>query len=342
GYMFGSLLYSKNKLNANINLSNIYIPTRPLYYLAFTVFILFVITGGYNALAAEYSKESVSKSPIANYIFILFPAFLLSGIILEFYNLSNCLRPIHKPYMSFSKTGIIISFLTVFLILLTGSRTVPMQIILVLLGLYTLHFYSVSFPKFLIMAISGVSVLFLTVVLRGYSLGDSQFSLVDLVMDLVVNNRNSYVAIEYVHTNGVTFGKSMMGTLFAPIPFLQNLIIHVFGIDANQMGSSLIITEKTLGEVEDLGMGTNIIADLYMAFGFTGVLIFMPLLGFFISYILINARSNIYALGAYSVMLSYSIFMVRAEFFFPLRFLIWSLIIIYLSKQIYLILSKKA
>lgn len=337
-YIFGSLMYSRGNIqNTKRDIKVFYIPTRPLYYIAFILFVLFVVTGGYSALAAEYNKTAASKSAISNYILILCPAFLLSGIALDFYNLKHSIKPYKKPYLQFRKTSIIVSFLIAILIILTGSRTIPMQIILVLIGLYTLLFLPISFTKFIITAICGMTALFLLVLMRGYSLGDNQFSIIDLVMDLVVNNRNSYVAVEYVATSGVTFGKSMMGTFFAPVPFLQNLVINVFGIEANQMGSSLIITETTLGEVGDLGMGTNIIADLYMAFGSFGVVIFMGILGFFISYLLANSNSNLYSLVAYTVMLSYSIFSVRAEFFFPFRFLIWTLIIVYLAKQFYLL-----
>ncbi|NCD70742.1 O-antigen polymerase [Mucilaginibacter agri] len=330
-YITGSFLYSKPANSQSGYVSKSYVPNQHLSYFASFIFILYVLSGGYTALKGAYSGDGALGSGMANYIFIFVPAFILSAIILEFNNLQHK-NPYELKLKNIGKTTLIAAGSIVFIIISTGSRTVPMQIILLVAGLYTLFYRPVSFPKFILLIIVGMAFMFLLVLLRGYQ-QEGTFSVVDIAMDLIINNRNSYTAIEYVNKSGLTYGLSMSSSFLAPVPFLQNFVISLCGLNPFDMSSSIVITKLTLGEVGELGLGTNIIADIYMSFGSVGVIMLMSGLGFFISMMLAKATKNIYALVCYGVMMSYAVFLVRAEFFFFLRYLIWSLIIVYLSRQ---------
>jgi len=329
-YLFGSFLYIPEYKTLRKYTSNDYIPNNHLTYIAGFTFILYILTGGYAALGSAYSGSGVKAMGIASYVFIFTPAFLISTLVIEFNNI-RAKNMVEFRVKNINKVTIFITFIFILMILATGSRTLPMQMILLLMGLFTLLYRQISFSMFLILIFLGMLTMFCFVLFRGYE-QDGAFSLVDLAMDLIINNRNSYAAIEYVNINGLTYGMSMSSSLLAPVPFLQNIFINLFGMDGLEMSSSIVITKMTLGEVGELGLGTNIIADIYMSFGAAGVVVLMTSLGCFINIALIKAKSNIYALVCYGVMISYSVFLIRAEFFFFLRFLIWSLIIVYISK----------
>ncbi len=181
------------------------------------------------------------------------------------------------------------------------------------------------FQTFICLLLGGV-LMFFVVLMRSHD-GIEITSFADIVMDLVVNNRNTFIAVDYVDKNGITWGVSMLSNVVAPIPFLQQIIYNVFNLTPDMGASSLLITKLTLGNVGSLGMGTNIIADLYIAFGVGGVVIMMFVLGYFISYLLGMVKKNSYALIAYAIMISYSVYLVRAEYFFFLRSLLWCMIL---------------
>ena len=82
------------------------------------------------------------------------------------------------------------------------------------------------------------------------------------------------------------------------------------------------------------GLGTNIIADIYISFGLFGVILLMFLLGSFISYLKRHMNNNIYMFALYIIMISYSIYLVRAEFLFPIRLLVWVLTFIFVHNKI--------
>lgn len=340
-YTFGSMLITKKKdAEREISMDD-FIPNNHLSFFALLTFILYVFTGGYAALSGAYSGNEVKGSPIASYIFVFTPAFLFSAIIIEFNNIKAKGGGIFY-FKNVNPVAAFVALAFVVMILATGSRTLPMQVILLVGGLFTLFFRPVSFTRFILLVLAGMVFMFILVLARGYEQSGA-FSVTDIAMDLIINNRNSYAAIEYVRNNGLTYGLSMTASLLGPFPFMQNLLITVFGVDVLEMSSSVVITKMTLGEVGELGLGTNIIADIYMSFGAGGVILLMTGLGAFISVSLSKARSNIYALVCYAILMSYAVFLVRAEFFFFLRFLLWALAIVYISKlyRIRFVLRKK-
>lgn len=328
-YFLGSLTFRK-KENFNLKLpkSKMYNNIIPLCLISICSFVLFIISGGYAKLAGAYSGDQVESSGMASYFWAFTPAFLFCALIFQFNNLYIVNKTkIEKKVIS--KLLLIYTIIFIGLILMTGSRTFPVQIVLICGALYSLFYRPISFIKFVPLIIFGILGLFFINILRG---GGDFSNVADLVIDLVVCNRSTYVSVDYVDLNGLTYGKSMLSVLLAPIPFLQSVIFSVFNISPWEAASSLIISKISLGEEGELGFGSNIIADLYMSFGMIGVIFFMFLLGRYIAKLLYYLKSNIYALVAYGVMMSYSIFIVRSEFFFFSRYLVWSLLITFFIK----------
>lgn len=157
-------------------------------------------------------------------------------------------------------------------------------------------------------------------------------SLAELAMDLIITNHNTYVGLSIVETSGFSFGRSMLAYILGVIPFVQNIVFTITGIDPDTANSAIIITQSTLGTTEGAGTGTTIIADIYLAFGTIGVVLFMGYLGHLIRKIESSARNNIYCLTLYGVLIGMSVYLARAEFFYPAKTLFWCCILIYFVK----------
>jgi oligosaccharide repeat unit polymerase len=323
-YFSGSLSFN-NKMCSIHSKSKIYNNVSGLSIISAISFSLFIISGGYASLKGAYSGEQVQASGVASYFWAFSPAFLFCALAIQFNNLFAIDKNKFRR-KNLNKTLIIYIFTFVGLILLAGSRTYPLQIILICCALFTTFYKPISFMRFVPLVIIGIMAMFAVNIMRG---GGEISGLADVVMDLIINNRNTYMAVDYVDVNGLTFGKSMLSVVLASFPFMQTIIFSIFSINPWDASSASIITKISLGGESELGLGTNIIADLYMSFGVLGVILFMFLLGRYIAKFLFFAKSNIYALIAYTVMISYSVFIVRAEFFFFSRFLLWGLFIVF-------------
>lgn len=327
-YYIGSLSVSKKVIHRNYNfkVKN----TKSLYILALISFFGYFILGGYQRMIDLYSgNENLANDVgLASYLFILCPSLLFVGIILDFVKIKKCYGSF--SIRNFSKFGIFTTLFIVFAMLYTGSRTLPLQLLLLLYGLYSYLFKPASLSKFFLLISIGSLMMFGIAIFRGAFIESNAFVFSDVLSDIIGVNRATYISIEYTNQYDFSYGYSMLSSLLSPIPFAQSFFINFFGLDKYQMSSALLYTKYTLGEVNSLGLGTNIIADIFFSFGTVGVFIFMFFLGVFIRKIYLRANNNIYYLTALGIMISYSVYLVRAEYFYFLRFLLWSLVIMYL------------
>lgn len=289
---------------------------------------IFVALGGITMFSNLYSAQEVD-SGIPYYILLLIPSLFIVSLA---FNINNSL--LHNKFgITTVNVWIIgIAFLFCAVMLSVGSRTVPLQIILAYIGIISTIKYKISLKLMLpIIAIGALLLSYVQIQRSGIDINaKTTYSFAEVFLDLIINNRNTYVALEYVDREGFTFGKSMLAVLLAPIPFLQRVILVVFNIWHLDIASSLIITKYTFGDNSNnwpLGLGTNVIADLYMSFGLVGVIWGMLILGYAVNYYRQKAKYDIYSMIVYMAFMSYSVYLVRSEFLFPLRLIVWSLVV---------------
>lgn len=328
-YMLGAVWFhfkKRLKIESCNAIKQIYLPTNVIHYITIVLFSLFIAVGGYSFFVAVYKEgRSVDEVSIIGYIFALFMAFYMISITVEF----NKLKILDSVIFQYKKVNHLFLFfilLSSIILLSTGTRTSVLQFLLSLLGLYSLLYRPINFKFFVFLFLGGVCVMSFVVITRSERGAFQIDSFVDLFMDLIINNRNTFTAVEYVNHNGYSYGVSMLAYIFKVIPFMQGLVCSVFNLDPNNLRSAMILTIDTLGENATFGLGTNIIADLYLAFGFPGVIVFMTYLGYIVHKTEWMARlGNIYYLSMYAVLISLSVYMVRSEFFYGLSLLVWTL-----------------
>lgn len=327
-YMCGSILWDESYLMKKVIRKNK--PTHIIFLLSIISLSLYIALGGYSDLINTYSGEEKTGSSTASYFFILSYISIFCMIIMWFNNFYNSVTTRFK-WKYIPKIQCFYIFLFLFLMLYSGSRGKVINVLLICFGLYAYLFKSFSLKIVLLLAAIGMMGMCLIGIYRSGN-GDESKNIADIVMDLIVCNRNNYVAIEYANEHGYSYGQSFLSYILSVIPFSQQIIYTIFNINPINGSSALIITNETLGDTSSLGMGTTIIADLYLSFGAGGCVFFMALLGWFIGFIMYQGKNNIYALTCYGVMMAFSVYLVRAEYFYFARTLVWSLVLINILK----------
>lgn len=330
-YMLGAAWYHfRHQDEKEKHISEVlYLPTNILHYVTILVFIVFMVGGGYSFYVNVYKEgESSDETSIVSYLLALFLAFYYVSIILEF-NKMRFIPQGRSKWKAFNKLLLLFIFVASLVLFSTGTRTTALRMLLSLIGLYALLYRPISFKMFLVLFLLGTCAMSFIVVSRSAEGAFEVNSFVDLFMDLIINNRNSFTAVEYVNNHGYSYGVSMLAYILKVIPFIQGVVCSLFGLDPNILRSGSILTIDTLGDEATWGLGTNIIADLYLAFGAPGVIILMYILGYLVHKSEQKAKQgDIYYLLLYTVFISLSVYMVRSEYFYGLSLFVWAFCII--------------
>ena len=106
------------------------------------------------------------------------------------------------------------------------------------------------------------------------------------------------------------------------------------------MRSALITTKDTFGKVGNWGLGTNIVADVYLAFGILGVIILFLVMGYYVNRFRVNSGQSTITLVCYTILLSYAVYLPRAEYFYFFRYFVWCIILLYITLRLQKIKTK--
>jgi len=234
---------------------------------------------------------------------------------------------------------ILLLFISVYL--LSGSRNIPLTLLLILLLSY--NEISRKIPSIFFLALMAVGIMlfyFISTirtesVTQGLSLEEffanaAETSIFDFATDLIINNRNLYVLVDFADTNGYTYGMTMLSSVLTLVPFAGTFVSDTFGIPLDFMYVAGFNTYLEFGFGSTYGLGGNIVADIYLAFGFTGILIAFPLLGLFVSKVIGKYHQNIQYFVVYCTLVGSSVFMNRESFLLPLRPILYSLLLFWI------------
>lgn len=315
-------------------------PTKPLFISFVFIVCVFLGTGGLAHFASAYHGESVENG-ITSYLILLM---VVNSIILISVELINVRRfkyyKIHWVYIVF------IVFISI-LLMSVGNRTAASQMLLPLIGLYTLFFRPVSL-KLLIISLFPIFILMYVIQITrgGENLSFQLESPMLMARDLTIPHRATFEAMSYVDENGYTYGKNMSGGIINIIPGIARIIIG----ESREFGSAEILTTYTFTKLKtppeyQIGLGTNVISDIYISFGCFGVAFFMWLLGSIVkkSVKRSNSGSLVWTI-VLAGLLANSVFLARASYSHPLRYILWSIFFcgiylsfyrVYLRKQVY-------
>lgn len=347
-YFFGGIIVKKEKISL-IPRFHMYSIKSIKYFLTLIslVFFLSVLLDSWDGIIlGKFGSTGIKNQ----FLLALFQISFELAIIFEVLSKKDLYKgSIIKFIVSLDKILMTIGILFVFLYFRVGDRGPIIQLFLVIFTLFTIYVKRLSFKAFIIIVFFGMFTLTLVSYARtkdenllkkensfsdyvDRGLKKMNFtSFFDVGMDLIVNNRNLYFGMDYADKNGYNYGKNMFHYLFAPFPKIPMIMTSLFfDSTPTQLSTGYIITIETLGPKATYGLGTNIIVDVYMAFGSLGVILFMFFLGYFVRYLQVKSMSSksVFFFILYLIMISFSVYCPRAPFFEPFRFLAWSFIFV--------------
>lgn len=339
-YNFGAILgFTKKAGNTMVSDTNyntlLFLLTNLVYVISAVVLIF--------AGAAMLKGNFGSSSTIPAGLLVIFEVSIGLAVILVVIkrtghqSLMTYIWKFNKPIL-FLLAGFILLFIY------TGDRGPVLQVLLISIGGYSLFINPIKLKTFVIGTLLAMLIFTFISYARSpdvtskHQEGISRFiargsknikleSFFDLGMDLIINNRNLYVGIDYAEKHGFTYGKSMFYNLFAPVPYLPTLMTKtLFNSLPSDLTSATIITKEAK---LSWGLGTNVIADLYMAFGIPAVILFMFLLGKLVTRFQLMAFSgkNPYSIITYLFLVGFSVYLPRTSVLEPLRHIIWALLL---------------
>lgn len=217
----------------------------------------------------------------------------------------------------------------------TGRRTDPIFLSLLILAGVFLHRRKFSIWKMILIVAAGVFFMNMIRLARMEDAAAFSFSIIDMAQDLILNNYTLYVAYDYVGENGmVPF--TLIGSLLRIFPFLLGITVRIFDIPYFHVYSASFFTVLILKEnAGSLGLGTNIIASLYLGAGLFGVIAGMYFYGMLVKKCSLKAsENNPYKVLLFLILMGVSVYNVRSEYFYAAGLMTVSMVMMYLFRKI--------
>lgn len=326
-----SFLYglNKKKLKRSSNqVSNRMLNFNLNNYILYFIFFLGLI---FNLLLFFLAKDGILNRRSDTFFEISQPLIVLCQVLVN-------LILILVFYLKKSYFFLVVPILFLFMFLYVGDRGPALQGLMVFLFAY--HYFHKyirirTLSLLIIIGFVGFTLISSTRSRDGVKHSISEFQIVkyyDLAMDFVVNNRNLYAGYDYANKNGYSYGKSYLSYLFSPVPFLPSFVTNsLYDKEPSELSSGTLLTNEAGAT---WGLGTNLIADIYMQFGLFGVVFLMLILGYFIRYLENNSFKSLYKIIVCFFVVSFAIYMPRSTLFDSLRYISWALSIYFLIYNI--------
>lgn len=318
------------------------VDTKKIDIFLLILFVAFIGLVGSDFLSGKYDGGD-NWGVGANYAFMLLRIVIVLKLIYFFINSkysnkSNLINTILQEKMFIL---ILVSF--VFIFFAAGDRGPVLDVLITTGLLYSIFHKKISLGKFISFVVIGsflMSVLSLgrsrdTVSDKGiFSQGYENFTQKDdtpiFTEELAMSNRILYRAIDVVpdthpYLSGATFASEIAGV----IPFGGSTFMELTGTPDLYRSSSYFFTILGQGQHFTFGEGSEILGDIYINFGFYGVLILMLALGYFISYIMFKytfTRKHIFLI-CYVILVMGALYINRSHFLDPLKPLIYAIVI---------------
>lgn len=279
--------------NYKSNKSTFFIVT--IAYITFGAFL--VSTPSY--ISGLYGNET---SALSRYLFTFFNWFFYSAVILKIFSYSQVEMKNLNFFQYISSFGYLLLTLIIMYMLMsvyTGDRGPLISVTLVIVGFFYARKKNISLKTFLIIIILGAFVLTTIAESRTRTSGDGYIDRVsdatqqtdstyfetptftDSFINLATSERSlNHVVLQVPEVYDYHYGVNQFQYLLSVIPGLSGLFFNVaLDGDIKRQGSAMftsyLIQVKFLGRNIDYGDGTTIISDLYLDFGWIGVILFM-------------------------------------------------------------------
>lgn len=297
--------------------------------LALLSIVYFYIKGGFNVLKRYTGEESYFLEYGSALAYITM--FYTVGSVAVVRKISHYSKVNFSSFLSTKNSLFLLnSFLILPILLLSGYRSLFMQLVLPLIYLYILFIKKINNKQLLFLFAIGFLAMLMVGILRVGEKANSGHDIVYFLRDFAMEDVAGIWLVDYTDRNGPTGGSNALLSIVSFIPFLGGLLQSILGESYFALSSSLFFTFSF--DTNGSGLGTNIIGDLYYTFGYSGVVLMMGFLGFFVKKM--SYHGSIYSLVCYALLIGNSVFSTRVEFFSLVRTLGFSVIIVWIYTMI--------
>lgn len=308
---------------------------RSIFVIALISFMGYVATGGLALVTEVYSgtDDNVSLQDVGIYSYF-------NSIFVICANLLAIFVFLVKDRITRILTFVLIAFCGL-IMLTTGSRTLILGLGLILVSSYGRYYKRIKISKLLVLLIVGSIFMTFIQVSRsqefsGENLTDSATknleydNPLDIFNDLIINNRNLYVLVDFADKAENTYFLSAISEFTAPVPGLFNYISRNIDIPEELIFGGALPTFLEFGPDATWGLGTNLVGETYVSFSYFGVIIIMFLLGYLLKRTYQVSSKNIYAFVLYFLLVSHAIFFPRAFYLYQPRTVVWSFLLVFI------------
>lgn len=326
-YSIGAFKEGKKPIVSNTRKNYILTPLNGVdIFILFVLFSLFIYSS-IEALRAGYS-QATSVGGGFFYIFSLFYVYKYFA-----HSIGKSSRVVVYCFFILVISYIVLNFML-------GNRGEPLYLFVAIVYCYHRYVKQIANSRILLFSALGLFIFYFIGVTRISSnqLGTTsrnelisnwkaEDNILSYANEIIINNRSSFVLVDYADNNGFSYGKTWRVNFFSVVPFGQSFALNVLGIPKREFSSTHLTTWLEFGEGDPnaFGLGTNLIGDIYLCFGAIGVLVFMFLFGNVIRKVHDESiKKYSYYQMFYIILIALSVYYTRATLFCILQMLAWT------------------
>ncbi|WP_417608028.1 O-antigen polysaccharide polymerase Wzy [Owenweeksia hongkongensis] len=335
GYLMASYYKAGVKHIEVKQISAVVYSSRGLLVLMVALLSLFMLTADWNYFRGNYGDVSVGT--LADYAqqYLLLA---MIGYVVLFVKNERIKGNVYKNMLSYtSKLGstfLLISGVYLVLVLVSGDRGPILQFGVTYLGGYVL----VAKRKMrLVVVLAGLFIGATAISLLGFvrEIGNGadfwkkvevayslraesriQSSISPSTLELAGSVRTMHAAVDYSENYGHTNGLFQLFQVLSIVPGVGTIAKALTGMENTDFKSSAFLTRHILGSNPDRGLGTTVVADIFLDFGIIGVVVIFCLFAWFVRYLEVNVFSarlfRISTLALFFIFLSQAIYIGRS------------------------------
>lgn len=300
-----------------------------LFALTLIFFFCYLLTGGLKAMTDVYTDQGdLNAVGVYSYFKLLFTVSVYLLAIFSFRIKSNI-----KWFYMLSLVAVMTMMLS------TGSRTLTLGLALIILVSFNNNIRRFRLYEVATIMICGILLMFFIMLNRtgndvtrevSEEVSNNEVGWLSILLDLIINNRNLYVLVDYGTTHSLTFLQGMLVDITSPIPGFSSLLIALTGQPIEVMHGGMLPTYLEFGTGSAYGLGTNMIGEAYRSFGYLGVALVMFAIGALVRISYYRGRTNQYWYLLYFLLVSHSVMYGRSPIFYDPRLVTWSLTLLFL------------
>lgn len=311
---------------------------KSIFLVAILSFIGYVATGGLTVIQKVYSSgdggnlTEVGVYSYFNNVFVICANLLAIFVFL--------IKDKMTKIMAFA-----FIFICGLIMLTTGSRTLILGLGLILIVSYGTFVRRITMPVMMLLILIGSFFMTVIQATRSQEFSTQSWSTsasknveiespFDIFNDLIINNRNLYVLVDFADEHQNVFFLSAISDLTSPLPGLFRYVSESMNVPKELISGGDLPTFIEFGPNSDWGLGTNLVGETYVGYSYFGVCIILFLWGFAVRKSYDASENNIYAFVIYFLLVSHAIFFPRAFYLYQPRTVVWSLILVFILLKI--------